>query len=236
MSKIFAIAAKELKAYFKSPIAYIVLITTISVFNIFFFLIIDQGQEANLRDVFKIMEFLFIFIIPLLTMKTFAEEKFSGTMEFLMTTPTTNTTIVLGKYLGSLLFFSLIIGLTTSYYFILEFFGQPEPMASLLGYIGTWLEGALFIAIGILVSSLTKNQIIAAIGSYTILFLLYFSISFIKYFSGLADTLIRYVGTWSHAESFAVGLITMADLVYYLSGIFICILLTRLSIENRLWR
>ena len=112
MNKIITIAKKELKAYFGSPIAYIFLIITISIFNIFFFLIIDQNREATLRDVFKFMEFLFIFIIPLLTMKVFAEEKFTGTMEFLMTTPTTNTSIVLGKYLGSLIFFTLVVGLT----------------------------------------------------------------------------------------------------------------------------
>ncbi|MCQ9206255.1 MAG: ABC transporter permease, partial [Omnitrophica bacterium] len=133
MNKIFAIAKKELKSYFHSPIAYIVLIITISVFNIFFFMIIDQNREATLRDVFKVMEFLFIFIIPLLTMKVFSEEKFTGTMEFLMTTPTTNTAIVLGKYLGSLIFFTLIIGLTSSYYFIIEFFGQPDKLAILTG-------------------------------------------------------------------------------------------------------
>jgi len=236
MNKALIIAKKELKAYFRSPIAYIVLIITISVFNIFFFMIIDQNREATLRDVFKAMEFLFIFIVPLLTMKVFSEEKLSGTMEFLMTTPTTNTAIVLGKYLGSLIFFSLIISLTSSYYFIIEFFGQPDRLAILTGYLGIWLEGALFLAIGILASSWTKNQIIAAMSSYVILFLLYFSISFIKYFSGLAETLIQYIGTWSHAENFAVGLLTTADLVYYLSGILICIALTRLSIENRLWR
>jgi ABC-2 type transport system permease protein len=236
MNKVFIIAKKELEAYFRSPIAYIVLIITISVFNIFFFMIIDQNKEATLRDVFKIMEFLFIFIVPLLTMKVFSEEKLSGTMEFLMTTPTTNTAIVLGKYLGSLIFFTLIIGLTTSYYFIIEFFAQPDRLAILTGYSGIWLEGALFIAIGILASSWTKNQIIAAMSSYVILFLLYFSITFIKYFSGLAQDLIRYIGTWSHTENFAVGLLTTADLVYYLSGILICIGLTRLSIENRLWR
>ncbi|MBU1905942.1 MAG: ABC transporter permease subunit, partial [Candidatus Omnitrophica bacterium] len=164
------------------------------------------------------------------------EEKSSGTMEFLMTTPTTNTAIVLGKYLGCLIFFTLIIGITSSYYFIIEFFGSPERLAILVGYLGVWLEGALFIAIGILTSSWTKNQIIAAISSYVILFLLYFSISFIKYFSGSAEALIQYIGTWSHAENFSVGLITMADFVYYLSGILICIAFTRLSIENRLWR
>ncbi len=236
MNKIFAIAVKELKAYFKSPVAYVVLIVTISIFNIFFFLIIDQNQEANLRDVFKIMEFLFVFIVPLLTMRTFAEEKSSGTMEFLMTTPTTNTEIVFGKYLGSLAFFTLIIGITTSYYFIIEFFGQPEYLTALTGYLGIWLEGALFIAIGVLMSSLTKNQIIAAISSYVILFLLYFSISFIKYFTGTAETLIRYIGTWSHVNNFTVGIITVVDLVYFLSGIIICLAFTRLSIENRLWR
>lgn len=236
MNKVLAIAQKELKTYFRSPIAYIILISTISIFNIFFFLIIDRNQEASLRDVFRVMEFLFIFIVPLLTMKTFAEEKSSGSMEFLMTTPTTNTEIVLGKYLGSLIFLTLIIGITSSYYFIIEFFGQPQVWVVLAGYLGIWLEGALFVAVGILTSSWTKNQIIAAMSSYVILFLLYFSMSFIKYFSGTAAVLIRYIGTWSHAENFTVGLITVADLVYYLSGILICLAFTRLSTENRLWR
>ena len=236
MRKIFAIAKKELKTYFKSPIAYIVLVITVTIFNIFFFLIVDENREASLRDVFKVMEFLFIFIVPLLTMKIFAEEKSSGTMEFLMTTPTTNTAIVLGKYLGSLMFFTLIMGMTLSYYFIIEFFAQPDRLTTLLGYLGVWLEGALFIAIGMLTSSWTKNQIIAAISSYVILFLLYFSITFMKYFSGPLEFLIRYVGTWSHAENFMIGLVTTADLIYFLSGIFICMILTRLSIENRLWR
>ncbi|MBI4846146.1 MAG: ABC transporter permease subunit [Candidatus Omnitrophica bacterium] len=236
MSKIIAIAKKELKTYFKSTIAYIVLMITISIFNIFFFLIIDENREASLRDVFKVMEFLFIFIVPLLTMKIFAEEKSSGTMEFLMSTPTTNTAIVLGKYLGSLMFFTFITAMSLSYYFIIEFFGQPGCLTVLSGYLGVWLEGAMFIAIGMLTSSWTKNQIIAAISSYLILFLLYFSISFIKYFSGITESLIRYAGTWSHAENFIAGLVTTSDIVYYLSGIAVCIILTRISIENRLWR
>lgn len=236
MNKICVIAKKELAAYFKSPTAYIILILTISVFNMFFYIIIDTNQEATLRDVFKIMEFLFVFIIPLLTMRTFAEEKAAGTMEFLMTTPTTNTAIVFGKYLGSFIFFTLIIGLTSVYYFIVEYFGEPDRAATFAGYLGIWLEGAMFIAIGLLISSLTRNQVIAAICSYVVLFLLYFSISFIQYTQGAAETLIRYVGTLSHAENFAAGLITTADLVYYFSGILFCLVLTRLSLENRLWR
>jgi len=236
MTKIIIIAKKELAVYFKSPIAYIILILTISIFNIFFFMIIDESREVSLRDVFKVMEFMFVFLVPLLTMKTFSEEKLTGTMEFLMTTPTTNTAIVLGKYLGSLIFFTLLLMMTTVYYFIIEYFGRPDRLATLSGYMGVWLEGAFFLSIGILTSSWTRNQIVAAISSYTILFLLYFSSSFIKYFSGTAETVIRYISTLSHLENFAVGLVTTADLVYYLSGIVVCIVLTRFSIENRLWR
>jgi len=236
MNKAWAITKKELAGYFRSPIAYVVLFITISVFNVFFFLIIDSNREATLRDVFKVMEFLFVFIVPLLTMKTFAEEKAAGTMEFLMTTPTTNTAIVLGKYLGGLVFFTLIIILTSAYYLLIEYFGSPDRMAVLAGYGGVWLEGALFIAIGLLISSLTRSQIVAAICSYVALFILYFSMSFIQYTQGTAEIVIRYVSTLSHAENFGVGLITTADMVYYLSGIMFCLVLTRLSIENRLWR
>ncbi|MEE9119535.1 MAG: ABC transporter permease subunit [Calditrichia bacterium] len=236
MNKVFAIAKKELTAYFKSPIAYIVLILTISVFNVFFYMIIDQNREASLRDVFKVMEFMFVFLIPLLTMKIFSEEKLTGTIEFLMTSPITNTAIVLGKYLGSLIFFTLIIIMTVTYYFIIEYFGQPDRMSILTGFLGIWLEGSFFLAIGILTSSWTRNQIIAAISSYAILFLLYFSISFTNSLSGPMEAVVRYAGTWSHLGNFTVGLITIADVVYYLSGIIFCLILTRFGIENRLWR
>ncbi|GBD97684.1 ABC-2 family transporter protein [bacterium BMS3Abin06] len=236
MNKIFIIAKKELATNFKSPVAYIILILTISIFNIFFFMIIDENREVSLRDVFRVMEFMFVFLAPLLTMKTFSEEKLSGTMEFLMTTPTTNTAIVLGKYLGSLIFFTLLIIMTTVYYLIIEYFGRPDRLATLSGYTGVWLEGAFFLSIGILTSSWTRNQIVAAISSYTILFLLYFSASFTKYFSGPAETVIQYISTLNHLENFSVGLVTTADTVYYLSGIVVCLVLTRFSIENRLWR
>ncbi len=236
MSKIIAIAKKELTAYFQSPIAYIILVVTITIFNIFFFLIIDSNHEATLRDVFKIMEFLFVFIIPLLTMKTFAEEKASGTMEFLMTTPTTNTAIVFGKYLGCCIFFTMIMILTLMYYIIIEYFGSPDRMATFVGYFGIWLEGAMFLAIGLFISSLTRNQVVAAICSYVVLFLLYFCMSFIQYTQGATEVFVRYISTLTHAENFAAGLITTSDCVYYVSTIIFCLVLTRVSIENRLWR
>ena len=235
MTKSLAIAQKELSAYFKSPVAYIILVAIITVFNIFFYMIIDQNREATLRDVFAVMEFMFVFLVPLLTMRIFAEEKASGTMEFLMTTPTSNTSIVLGKYLGSFLFFSLLLGMTVVYYLVIEYFGQPDRWPIVTGFLGLWLEGGLFVAIGILTSSWTRSQVAAAITSYAILFLVYFSASFIPYVPETFVPVVRYISTLTHAANFSVGLITLADAVYYLSGIGLCLVLTRISVENRLW-
>lgn len=233
MNKILAVIRKELSVYFKSPMAYIILILMISIFNIFFYLIIDQNKEVALKDVFQVMEFMFIFIVPLLTMGIFAQEKASGTMEFLMTAPLTNTTIVIGKYLGALIFFSILVGMTLMYYGIVEYFGTPDRATILTGYLGVWLEGAFFLAVGMLTSCWTRNQIVSAITSYAILFLLYFSMSFLKYFTGPMEAVIRVLGTASHLENLAVGIVTVSDLAYYLSGILICLLLAQLSIETR---
>lgn len=236
MNKVLAITIKELHSYFSSPIAYIILIASLSLFNVFFFLIIDQNQEVSLREVFQLMEFMFIFLIPLITMRIFSEEKANGTMEFLLTSPLSHTTIVLGKYLSMLALFSLLILMTVTYYFIVEYFGHPDPMGILSGYVGIWLEGAFFIAVGLLVSAWTRNQVIAAMVSYVILFLLYFSTSFTQYFTGATEQFFRQVSTRTHLDNFAIGMITPSDIVYYLAGIFVCLVLTRLSIDNRLWQ
>jgi len=236
MNKVFALTKKELHSYFSSPIAYLILIATLSLFNILFFMVISQNREVSLRDIFQVMEFMLIFIIPLLTMKLFSEEKANGTMEFLLTSPLTPTMIVLGKYLSMLIFYSLLIGLTSVYYFIVEYFGNPDPYSILSGYVGIWLEGALFIAIGLLTSSWTRNQIIAAMTSYIILFSLYFSITFTKYLTGFAEGFLIQFSTRTHLENFAIGMITASDVIYYLAGILLCLVLTRLSIDHKLWQ
>ncbi|MEE8059436.1 MAG: ABC transporter permease subunit [Pseudomonadales bacterium] len=234
MDKIFFIAKKELATYFKSPVAYIILVLTLSIFNIFFFVIVDQNREASLRDLFLLMEFMFVFLVPLMTMRIFSEEKLTGTMEFLMTAPVTNTAIVLGKYAGVLAFFSIMIGMTFVYYGIIEYFGSPDRMTTLAGYFGIWLEGAFFLSIGMMASSWTRNQIVAAMTSYMMLFLLYFSTSFTQYFDGLIEVIIQQISTLSHLRNLVAGIITVGDITYYLSGILLCVVLTRISIENRL--
>jgi len=236
MNKIMALAKKELHSYFSTPIAYLMLIAMLSLFNIFFYMIISQNREVSLRDIFQVMEFMFVFLVPLLTMKLFAEEKSTGTMEFLLTAPLTPSMLVLGKYLGIMIFYSLLIGMTVVYYVIVEYFGSPDPISILSGYVGIWLEGAFFIAIGLLTSAWTRNQIIAAMMSYLTLFLLYFASSFTQYFTGTIKEFLLQLSTRNHLENFATGIITPSDIVYYLSGIILCLVLTRLSIDNRLWQ
>jgi ABC-2 type transport system permease protein len=236
MNKIIAITKKELHGYFSSPIAYIILISMLSLFNLFFFMIINQNREASLRDVFQSIEFLLVFFIPLLTMKVFSEEKANGTMEFLLTSPLTYSMIVLGKYFSVLIFYSMLIVITISYYLIIEYFATPDISSIASGYLGLWLEGALFIAIGLLISSWTRNQIIAAMVSYVVLFLLYFSNSFSQYMGESGKDILFHISTRTHLENFVVGVITPSDITYYVTGIIVCLVLTRFSIDNRLWQ
>jgi len=236
MRKIWFIAQKELSGYFRSPMAYIVLVLAISIFNFFFFVIIDTNQEASLRDVFQVMQFMLLFFVPIMTMKTFAEEKMLGTMEFLTTTPTTITQITLGKYLGSFLFFMVLVLLTGVYYCVIEAFASIDRMAVLSGYVGFILQGAFLIAIGIMASSWTQNQMVAAIISYTILFALYFLLSLTKYVAGPVEEVVRYLSTLSHVENFSVGLIVLSDVVYYITGIILCLIVTRFSLKVQFWK
>lgn len=233
MNKVIYIAKKELSSFFKSPTAYVVLALIISIFNAFFFMIIDQNREASLSDVFLLMDFILIFLAPIITMRLFSEEKSSGTMELLMTAPISNTAIVLGKYFGVLILFLIIISITFFYYLIIEYFAEPDSLTILWGYIGVCLEGALFLSIGLMASSWTRNQIVAAMTSLSIIFLLYFSANISPFFSGSIVGLFDNINTLKHFENFVSGSFTIGDIAYYLSGILFCLVITRVSIENR---
>lgn len=233
MDKVYFIAKKELSSYFKSATAYIVFALMISIFNIFFFMIIDQNREASLRDVFLVMDFMLIFLAPIITMRLFSEEKMNGTMEFLMTSPVSTKAIVLGKYSAVLVLFSILICITFLYYGIIEFFASPDRMTIFSGYLGVWLEGALFLAIGLLASSWTRNQIVAAMLTFAIILSLYFLTNVAPYFTGLAEAVLQNLATLTHLESLVSGVIRLSDITYYLSGIVLCLILTWLSIERR---
>ena len=213
--------------------AYIVLAMMISIFNIFFFIIIDQNREASLSDVFLVMDFMLIFLAPIITMRLFSEEKSTGTIELLMTAPISNTTLVIGKYIGVLILFSIMISITFTYYLIIEYFAEPDRLTIASGYVGVWLEGALFLSIGVMTSSWTRNQIVAAMMSLSLIFLLYFSASISPYLSGSAAALFENMSSLNHLSNFVSGAFTTSDISFYLSGILVCLVITRVSIENR---
>ena len=236
MDKIITILRKELKVTFCSPIAYILLCISMVIFNVFFFIIIDQNRESTLRDMFVLMEFMFVFMIPLISMKSIAQEKEFGTMEFMMTTPTTNTAIVMGKYLGVLAFLSIMILMTVPYYFIMELYGEPDRVAMIMGYFGIWLEGAFFLAIGVMTSSWTKSQVLAAMCSYLIILGVYFSVSLTAYMDGVMKGVVSYLNVMNHSANLFNGLLNTSDVIYFVSGILVCLLITRASINNRIWQ
>jgi len=234
MNKIWAIAQAEFYGYFKTPLAYMISFIIVTIFNVFFFLLIDHNHEASLRDLFQVMEFLFVFLIPLITMKSFAEEKAMGRMEFLLTTPTSCLQIIFGKYLGCLAFFSLITLTIPFYTIILCSFSKPDLGPILTGYIGVWLEGAFFISIGIMTSSWTKNQIIASISAYFFTFSLYFCITFTKYLSGPINTLAQQIATSTHVLHMARGIISLNDISYYITGIIFCLCITFITLKKKM--
>jgi ABC-2 type transport system permease protein len=222
-----------MKSLTASPVAGVVLFVTAGIFNVFFFLLVDQEGEAGLRDIFKVMEFIFIFIIPLLTMKVFAEERSSGTFELLMTAPLGPAALISGKFLAVLGFYAGILVLTIPYYIVLELYSAPDRAAIISGYIGMLGEGALFIAIGMAMSALTRNQIIAAITTYVILFLLYFSMSFLKFLPPAVAGTVRYIGVWSHSESVQAGVINSMDIIYVVSLTVFFLVATRFALMRR---
>ncbi len=232
--KIFAIASKEIKAFFRGPMGCIVLTITISIFNVLFYCIVSDNKEATLRDVFQAMEFMFIFIVPLITMRLFAEEKMAGTMEFLLTTPTKTSDFVLGKYLGSLLILVLLISVIPVYFLIMNAYGKVDVMAAWAGFLGIFLEGAFFMALGLLTSAWTRSHVVAALCSYAILFLLYFSMIFASYLpAGFWQDGLKYFSTFSHLENFSIGVISLGDILYYTAGILVCLYLTRYHVDPR---
>ncbi len=234
MIKAFYIAKKELGNLFKTPMAYIILFIALSVFNFFFFLIIEENREATLRDVFLVMQFMLITFIPVLTMRTFAEEKQTGTMEFMLTCPIREWEIVLGKFLGNTAFYTIMVLLTSIYYLILKIFSSPDAAQILLGYFAIFLQGTMFIAIGTMISSWTKNQVVAAIITYLVLFVLYFSQAFIKYVGGWMKDAVSAISAINRIEAMISGVVVLSDLVYYLSMALFCLLVTRIIIEKKI--
>jgi ABC-2 type transport system permease protein len=254
MRNIVAVAHKELRAYFASPIAYAVIGGYALIFGWFFVAILNffvrqsmQGamfggpQSVNvnqqmIRPLLLNSLVVFLFVMPAITMRTYAEEKRTGTMELLLTSPLTDFQIILGKFLGALSMYISMLAVTLIYVGILFVYGNPDWKPIATAYLGLVLIGGCFISVGLLISSFTRNQVIAVFVTFAV-FLMLWVIDWVASFAGptVAD-LVNYLSITQHFDDFAKGVIDTKHLVYYLSFITFGLFLTAKSVDSERWR
>lgn len=232
MNGIITIAGKEIKSYFSTPAAYIIIVLFLSITGWFFTnTLFIEGGRSELSSNFSLIPFLFMFFIPALTMKMIAEEKKSGTIELLTTLPVTGGQIIAGKFLGSLFMVLLAVCLTFPNIITIGILGEPDWGVLITSYAGLILMGASFAAIGIYSSAVTDNQIVAFIISFFVLFFLVM-ISNILVFLPFQE-FFSYLGVNSHYENSLKGIIDTKDIVYFLSIITIFITAAAESLESK---
>jgi ABC-2 type transport system permease protein len=236
MRNVYAIMKKELRSYFTSPVAYVVTAAFLVVVGAFFAVIIAATRQASLTYLFGNMSVILMLISPVLTMRLLAEEQSSGTIELLLTSPVRDFEVVLGKYLGALVFLLFMLGITLYYPLLLYIFGQPDLGPMLSGYLGILLQGAVFVAVGMLASSLTRNQIVAAALAFVALLVLWLMQSFASLASPALADIVTYISIPQHFNDFSLGVIDTRDLVYHVSAVTIALFLSVRSLETRRWR
>lgn len=236
MSKVFAIAGRELRGYFASPLAYVVAAFFVLVAGYLFSLIVYHTKQASLTPLFSNLTVMFLLITPALTMRLLADERKTGTIELLMTSPITDRELVIGKYLSAVLYLTFLLALTLVYPVILAFIAKPDWATIWTGYLGTWLLGASFMAIGVFASSVTANMIIAAMITFALSLVIWLLPSAGQMFGGAANDVMTYISVINHQENLGRGVIDTTDLLFYVSFILAFLFLTIRSVETYHWR
>lgn len=232
-----AIFKREIKAYFYSPIGYI-FVAVFAAFGGWFFTAINLVYAiGDLSGLFNNLVTVFLFLIPILTMRSLSEEKNLKTDQLLLTAPIRITNIVMGKLLAALAVFGVALVITLLYPLILSRFCDPAWGEIFGNYIGFFLMGAAFISIGIFISSLTENQIISAVCTFAILLLLFM----INWISGVVQNeflkqMIHWLAITDRFSDFSRGIIDLGSVIYYLSIVAIFVFLTVRHLEERRWR
>jgi gliding motility-associated transport system permease protein len=250
---ILAIAGKELRSYFASPIAYVIIGLFALLFGWFFYVyltvFVRQSQqmammgggtvnvnEQMIRGVLQNAAVIILFVMPMITMRTYSEEKRSGTIELLLTSPLTDFEIIVGKFLGAMGLFCAMLLVTMIDIAILFRLGNPEWRPIAAGYLGLLLMGGCFISVGLLISSLTKNQIVAGFMTFAV-FLMLWVINWLADSSGpTGQAILSFLSITDHFDDFTKGIIDTKHLTYYLSFITFGLFLTAKSVDSERWR
>lgn len=237
MYQIWSITLKELKSYFASPMAYIVMAFFVLAAGFFFQTLLQITQDAGVMAyLFANMTILLMIICPMISMRLFAEEQRNASLELLLTSPLREAHIVIGKYLAALLLLGTMLLLTAHFPAMLLILGKPDRWPILTGYLGLFLMGGAFLAIGTLTSSWTQNQIVAGVVSLILSLLLWFlGVSGQTAGAGMSQAL-NYLALNTHYESFSKGQPSLSDLIYFLSLIGLLLFVTTRSLETRRWR
>ena len=233
MRQMIHILDKELKDYFISPIAYIVISIFLLVTGWFFFSTFFLLNQADLRNFFDLLPITFSFMIPAVTMRLFSEELNVGSFEILLTLPVTFTDIIFGKFFAGVLFIAAALAPTISYPIFISFIGELEWGPVIGGYIGAIFLGAAFTAVGLFASALTRNQIIAFIVGVGICFTLTIVDKMLFFFPRSLLSIINYFGADFHFNNIAKGVIDSRDILYFLSVTFIGLYASKLAIQEK---
>lgn len=231
--KAFSIIKRDLFGFFSSPIAYIVIALFLLVNSILFFPTFFIYDSAELRSFFNLQPILLALFIPALTMRLFAEERRSGTFESLLTLPVTTAEIVLGKLIATAVFTVIMYLPSLSYVITISAVGKLDPGPVLGGYIGSFLLGWAYAAVGLFASSLTKNQIIAFIVGLAISMFFTLVNSFLIFLPASIVDFLQYIGTSYHFETISRGLIDTRGILYFVSMITVFSLMTAKVIDER---
>ncbi len=244
-----------MRLYFGSPVAYVVFTFFLLISGWFFsqiflfysdismrsFMQPQFGQNLSITDnvmrpLFTNMSVVLLFFIPMLTMRLFAEEKRAGTMELLLTYPVRDGEVLAGKFLAAAALYLLLLALTFLYPGLVAYFTRVEWGPILTGYLGLLLVGSTFLAVGLLISSLTENQIVAGFGTFGVLLAFWVIGWGAEFAGGNLRAVLQYLSVTEHMDGFSRGLVDTKDLVYYGSAIVLALFLALRSLESKRWR
>lgn len=230
----FTVAKKEISTYFKSPIAYVLIGLFMLMISILFYTPFSVGQ-GDFMPVLENMGFFLIFLVPIMTMRILAEDRKNGTEVLLLTSPTSLTKIVIGKFLAMYFVFMVITVLSMIYPMINLAFGGVLTVQLVGGYIGFMLLGASFVAIGVFASAVTENQIVAAIISFVALLMMWMADAFSTEIGGIVGSIMGWLSLLSRYNVFTKGILGLPEIAYLLLFTALFIFLTIRVIERRRW-
>lgn len=230
-----AIFWKEVKSYFYSPIAYVLIGLFTLLTSIFFTLGNLYGQNGDFNGVLSTMGFILLFIVPVLTMRILAEDRKNGTEVLLITSPASLTSVVFGKFLAAYFVFLVLTAISFIYPIILLAFGGVITPKLVGGYIGFLLLGAAFIAVGVFASSLSESQVVSVIIAFVCLLVMWLADSISRAIGGFAGKVLDWFSLLSRYEDFNRGILSLSPIIYYLSFVAVFLFVTVRVIERRRW-